>query len=217
MEINFGSINKKNRASQRSLISNITKKIEKLVPTDSDDDIQIMVTEVQCFDPDCVPLETLVILLGKSARWSQKILKPMIEVTDDDLSDLLMPTSWSDYVNEGGAANSKREDTDVVEEQDLVTQDDDDWAASLVRTIEGRKSMVKPAQFQEELSIIMQCIHKMQQLLPTPTPCPPAAAITEVTMVPMRAKITPTQVSITHTICASHTHTVSVSSGANSD
>ena len=33
-----------------------------------DNTIEVMVTELECTDPDCVPLETLVALLGKNAR-----------------------------------------------------------------------------------------------------------------------------------------------------
>ncbi len=42
----------------------------------------IMVSQVQCFDPDCVPLETVVLLVGdsKTDRFSEKIQKPSAEV-----------------------------------------------------------------------------------------------------------------------------------------
>ncbi len=42
----------------------------------------IMVSQVQCFDPDCVPLETVILLVGgsKSDRYSEKIQKPSAEV-----------------------------------------------------------------------------------------------------------------------------------------
>lgn len=65
-----------------------------------DDSIQIMATELECNDPDCVPLETLVALLGKDARWTFKILKPLAEVTAEDVQNLPFPASWSLWVSE---------------------------------------------------------------------------------------------------------------------
>ena len=65
-----------------------------------DSSIQIMVTELECTDPDCVPLETLVALLGERARWTIKILKPLIEVTEEDIEELAFPATWSSWVEE---------------------------------------------------------------------------------------------------------------------
>lgn len=62
--------------------------------------IHVMVTELECNDPDCVPLETLVALLGKDARWTSKILKPLNEVTQRDVEILSFPPSWSSYETE---------------------------------------------------------------------------------------------------------------------
>jgi hypothetical protein len=62
--------------------------------------IHVMVTELECNDPDCVPLETLVALLGKDVRWTSKILKPLNEVTQRDVEILPFPPSWSSYETE---------------------------------------------------------------------------------------------------------------------
>ena len=65
-----------------------------------DNTIEVMVTELECTDPDCVPLETLVALLGKNARWTSKILKPLSDVTLQDVEELPLPVAWSAWVNE---------------------------------------------------------------------------------------------------------------------
>jgi hypothetical protein len=55
------------------------------------EELQIMVTEVECKAPDCVPIETLVIFLSKNSRHTHKILKPLAEVTKDDIEGMKIP------------------------------------------------------------------------------------------------------------------------------
>jgi hypothetical protein len=70
-------------------------------------DYQIMINEVKCNDPTCVPIETLVIIFLNDStyikdyfqpphRSSEKILKPLIEVTEDDLNNLEIPFQFLD-------------------------------------------------------------------------------------------------------------------------
>ncbi len=78
---------------EKASIARITNWISEHIPTVQL--TQIMVTELQCYDPDCVPVETLVIILGnesfgdKSDRWSNKILKPLVEVSKNDVEEAL--------------------------------------------------------------------------------------------------------------------------------
>lgn len=63
--------------------------------------VQVMVTELQCFDPDCVPLETLIVVMGEVGasvqangnmrRWSTKLLKSVVEVTIEDIEQIQFP------------------------------------------------------------------------------------------------------------------------------
>jgi hypothetical protein len=63
------------------------------------DKYQVMVTEIQCNDPGCVPIETLVVILlmkqasdtskERAERWADKILKPVAEVTVEDVQSLV--------------------------------------------------------------------------------------------------------------------------------
>lgn len=51
---------------------------------------ELMITEIQCFDPECVPLETLVIIMEEgSQRKVLKILKPLLCVTEEDVIALV--------------------------------------------------------------------------------------------------------------------------------
>lgn len=63
-------------------------------------DYQFMISEVQCNDPSCVPIETLIVILLNDSSLiqeyfetplhsSQKILKPMMEVTENDLEETI--------------------------------------------------------------------------------------------------------------------------------
>lgn len=58
--------------------------------------VQIMVSEVACTDEGCVPLETLVIVVSRDARWLGKLLVPVAEVTQEmcEGDDLKLPTNW---------------------------------------------------------------------------------------------------------------------------
>ena len=58
---------------------------------------QLMVQEVQCGDPDCVPIETVIMCFcsdkktDETLRYIDKILKPMAEVVEQDVEDLQVP------------------------------------------------------------------------------------------------------------------------------
>lgn len=48
------------------------------------DDAMVMVNEMQCYEPDCAPLETVVSLLGQQSIIF-KIFKPVVDVTPADV------------------------------------------------------------------------------------------------------------------------------------
>ena len=98
MEINFAS-KKKKSTKLKTPAKVIEGKVMKLLPPDAvSDSVQIMVTEVSCNEPDCVPLETLVIVIGQQARWADKVLKPIVEVTDSDIEGLDIPQNWNAWI-----------------------------------------------------------------------------------------------------------------------
>jgi hypothetical protein len=63
-------------------------------------DYQLMVTEIQCNDPSCVPIETLIVIIFDDSSYvsryinplkhSTKVLKPLFEVTSEDI----LSTEW---------------------------------------------------------------------------------------------------------------------------
>ena len=66
-------------------------RVREVVLTSESPNAQIMVTEVQCGDANCVPIETIIIVLGKdSKKWAGKILKPLVDVTAADIAVLDM-------------------------------------------------------------------------------------------------------------------------------
>jgi hypothetical protein len=89
-----------------------------------------MVTELQCNEPGCVPIETLVVIMSmdttnsapvvsteqpttnsksKPARRAEKVLKPLLEVTAQDISELvdsIYDDSQSEDAEEGEADNT---------------------------------------------------------------------------------------------------------------
>ena len=62
----------------------------------------VMATEIQCNEPDCVPIETLIVVIGTAAaaasaevtsssstnRWVGKVLKPLAQCTQEDVAGL---------------------------------------------------------------------------------------------------------------------------------
>ncbi len=67
-------------------------------------EIQVMTTEIQCFDPGCVPVETLIVIFVASdvgdvigpSRFSEKILKPMDKVLELDIAGIDFPFHFYD-------------------------------------------------------------------------------------------------------------------------
>jgi hypothetical protein len=102
-----------------------------------DDNVQIMVAEVECNQEGCVPIETLIVLVGKEeeevdrsvdsssklndeknggkskrCRWSDKILKPVAEVTEEDVAQLEIPLDWN-KPQEAEAAQTDNENSGI--------------------------------------------------------------------------------------------------------
>jgi hypothetical protein len=88
--------------ARKKAIGQVTRWVnERLHTADRDytsDKYQVMVTEIQCNDPGCVPIETLLVILlmkqasdtsKERARWADKILKPVAEVTVEDVQSLV--------------------------------------------------------------------------------------------------------------------------------
>lgn len=108
--------NRVNKSSQeREAVSRVTtwmhSELRSRWPTvfRSETDVQVMVTEIQCNEPDCVPIETLVAIFIQNTelsslispmRYSTKIMKPVAEVTKVDVVTVELPFSFpSDNLN----------------------------------------------------------------------------------------------------------------------
>ncbi len=81
----------------------VTKLIEKYLYKDNkfSNSVQIFVSEIQCNEENCVPIETLIILLGRSnEKWVHKILKPISEVSETDISVLNLKLPLSELIKE---------------------------------------------------------------------------------------------------------------------
>jgi len=76
----------------------VRAKITSLNYLADDPTLHILVQEMECNDPGCVPLEVLVALLGADARWTTKVLKPLADTTSADVDALDFPASWPAWV-----------------------------------------------------------------------------------------------------------------------
>ena len=86
----FGFRNNNNINDKKAIIfinDSIKNRLKK------DNNINITIKEIECFQPNCAPIEVLIILITESEKWAGKILKPLIEVTIDDIIDVDIPQS----------------------------------------------------------------------------------------------------------------------------
>ena len=84
-------------ASLRQATTAVTEMVRRRLEDEGQGSAQIMVTEIECRDEGCVPIEVLVIIMGTNNRWAGKILKPMVEVTDSDVRELEIPVDIENY------------------------------------------------------------------------------------------------------------------------
>ena len=92
--MNFAGVQKK---VDRKSVKNVTEWVKQhltLLGSTLVADQQIMATEVECNQPDCVPIETLVILVGLKSKWMTKIMKPISDVTYEDVCAIEIPLDW---------------------------------------------------------------------------------------------------------------------------
>ena len=54
-------------------------------------DVTVLVTELECTEPGCPPIETVIALLGADANVQHKIHKPVAEVSVEDVRSALDP------------------------------------------------------------------------------------------------------------------------------
>ena len=104
--MNFAAKKKKSANSgQRRVLAWVQKRLSTGLLLE-DAGLQSLATEVACNLPDCVPIETLVILIGSSTdqgkgwRWTDKILKPIDEVVEADVMQMELPTTTKPVTTE---------------------------------------------------------------------------------------------------------------------
>jgi hypothetical protein len=96
MNISFGKAIKQNSGAS----STISKWVTDVLLRNGFDlkNIHVMVSEIECTQPDCVPIETLILFLGSQdsqQRHTSKILKQMSEVTVEDIENFVdLPYDW---------------------------------------------------------------------------------------------------------------------------
>mmetsp|Transcript_23997 Transcript_23997/g.35223 ORF Transcript_23997/g.35223 Transcript_23997/m.35223 type:complete len:284 (+) Transcript_23997:57-908(+) len=159
MNINFSAPKK----TERSSVKKISKLIERRLCSEAkQDNVQVMVTEVQCFEPDCVPIETLVILLGSQSRWADKILKPISEVTEGDVTSLAVPDTWPPQKTPDDSIEPKGKDVISVTEDDLKSIA---WAKEIAAQIESMAKHMDPKDMRAALDYLQSTIAQLHSSL----------------------------------------------------
>ena len=77
--------NKEDKKAIKFIQDNLQKRLK--------ENVNITITEIECNQPDCAPIEVLIILLTEieNEKWAGKILKPLLDVTVDDILVLNLP------------------------------------------------------------------------------------------------------------------------------
>ena len=90
------------RPNNRKYLKQVTSWVEDALP-DSMDDVTVMVNEMQCFEPDCAPLETVITLLGQKSIVF-KVFKPVAEVLPEEalssLRSALAGNQTAEHINQ---------------------------------------------------------------------------------------------------------------------
>ena len=81
--INFAKPMPASRPDHKRQIKQVQAWVEDALPPHMED-VMVMVVEMQCFEPDCAPLETVITLLANAKSIVFKIFKPVAEVTPAD-------------------------------------------------------------------------------------------------------------------------------------
>ena len=101
----FSSIKLSRNSDERKSIDKVQLMVERMYHEryhpPSSYNIHIMVSEINCTQPDCVPIETVIIIMSelksenalssKPKRWIGKVLKPVTQVTQEDIITLEFP------------------------------------------------------------------------------------------------------------------------------
>jgi len=97
--------------NERQVILKIKSWISERISTLQNYDVerfQFIVNEMQCNEPGCVPIETLIAIVDISytgsesgpGKWIGKVLKPIMDVQINDIQELDIPENWLDW-NQG--------------------------------------------------------------------------------------------------------------------
>jgi hypothetical protein len=78
----------KAKGPPRVEIERVRDAVEAMLPPDMDE-VAVMVTQIECREPGCAPIETVVSLLMVGAPRKAKVFKPVAEVTLDDLRAIM--------------------------------------------------------------------------------------------------------------------------------
>lgn len=78
----------KKQGAPRAEIDRVSNAVEAMLPA-AYDDVTVMVTQIECREPGCAPIETVVSLLVVGAPRKAKVFKPVSEVTEDDLRAIM--------------------------------------------------------------------------------------------------------------------------------
>lgn len=102
---------------------------------------------MRCNEPDCVPIETLLILVsslpsatagGKSWRWTGKILKPIAEVEQEDVLQLELPVSMEVKEEDEGEEGQEEEEAAGQDAAPAVAADQENATAVPPEQVQGQ-------------------------------------------------------------------------------
>jgi len=79
----------KPKTVDRAQIERVRDAVEAMLPSEYDD-VAVMVNQVECKEPGCAPIETIVSLLIEKAPLKFTVFKPVADVAVEDLREGLV-------------------------------------------------------------------------------------------------------------------------------
>jgi hypothetical protein len=126
------------------------------------DDATVIVNQVQCFQPDCPPLDTLIAVLWNEITWKMQVQKPVNEITREEVgiavatfpvdgnqaeqpadSNAWPEASWRAANKDADASNSAVQHAEQVQDDESQLVGEDGWPLPEWRVKELREQQKK--------------------------------------------------------------------------
>ena len=190
-------------SAHKKAVAEVTKWVTDAISTSDvfhGEQFQVMVTEILCNEPNCAPIETLVIVMlmdlgvdvplnsKNSQKWANKILKPVAEVSRSDVDDFIHEVFLSEQ--ESAPATAASEQNLELFEEELVALINKYRSTDPSNVLLNSQKLVNI--LQNQINTLNQNTAPVKLTSTVSIPVEPVRTVTTVTMKPNVVKPTAT-------------------------